>query len=216
MPSRRQDCGTATGTKQGGLNALSERLFVTSNLVAPAVRYLLEEDLLSACQGESNATIKYTAFAIKAEIDGFLRVAALFRAAARAEQVHAAHHAHVIVKLGGTPHALMHAPEVKSTRENLESARVGEEYERDVMYPAYIKEAKAGGHEDAVRSFSLASKAEAVHAQLYGEALANLEAQRVQTTFYVCLICGEVTDNPAEAEHCHICNASKEKFDAVR
>ena len=174
------------------------------------------KDLLSAYQGESNATIKYTAFAIKAEVDGFLRVAALFRAAARAEQVHAAHHARVIVKLGGTPHAVIHAPEVKSTRENLEAAKAGEEYERDVMYPAYIKEAEAGGHKDAVRSFTLASKAEAVHAQLYGEALANLEAQRVQTTFYVCLVCGEVTDDPEETEHCPICNAPKEKFDAVR
>jgi rubrerythrin len=105
---------------------------------------------------------------------------------------------------------------VRSTRENLAAAKAGEEYERDVMYPTFIKEAEASGHEDAVRSFSMAMKAEAVHAQLYGEALANLEAQRAQTTFYVCLICGEVTDNPEETEHCPICNAPKEKFDAIR
>ena len=77
------------------------------------------------------------------------------------------------------------------------------------MYPAFIKEAEASGQKDAVRSFTLALKAEAVHAQLYGEAMANLEAQRVQTTFYVCLVCGEVTDKPAETEHCPICNASE-------
>jgi rubrerythrin len=173
-------------------------------------------NLQAAYEGESNATIKYTAFAIKAEIDGFLRAAALFRAAARAEQVHAAHHARVIVKLGGTPHAVIHAPEVKSTRENLETAKAGEVYERDIMYPGFIKEAEASGHKDAVHTFTLALKAETVHAQLYGEALANLEAQRVQTTFYVCLHCGEVTDNPADTEHCPICGAPKEKFDAVR
>jgi rubrerythrin len=173
-------------------------------------------DLQAAYQGESNASIKYSAYAIAAEVDGFVRAAALFRAAARAEQVHAAHHARVIVKLGGTPHAGIHAPEVKSTREDIEAAKAGEEYERDVMYPAYIKEAEAGGHKDAVRSFTLASKAEAVHARLYGEALANLEAQRVQTTFYVCLVCGEVTDNPADMEHCPICGAPREKFEAVR
>ena len=67
-----------------------------------------------------------------------------------------------------------------------------------------------------MHSFSLALKAETVHAQLYGEALKNMEAQRVPTAFYVCLVCGEVTDNPAETEHCPICGASKEKFDAVR
>ena len=140
-------------------------------------------DLLAAYQGESNANIKYSAFAITAEVDGFVRAAALFRAAARAEQVHAAHHARVIVKLGGTPHAMIHAPEVKSTRENLETAKAGEVYERDIMYPGFIKEAEASGHKDAVHTFTLALKAETVHAQLYGEALANLEAQRVQTTF---------------------------------
>jgi rubrerythrin len=174
------------------------------------------KNLQSAYEGESNASIKYTAFAIKAEADGFLRVAGLFRATARAEQVHAANHARIIVKLGGTPHAAIHAPEVKSTQENLAVAKAGEEYERDVMYPNFIKEAEATGHKDAVRTFTLALKAEAVHAQLYGEALTKLEAQRVQTTFYVCLVCGEVTDNPADTERCPICNAPKEKFDAVR
>ncbi len=173
-------------------------------------------NLQTAYAGESNATTKYTAFAIKAEVEGYLRAAALFRAAARAEQVHAAHHARIIRKMGGTPVAVIHSPEVKSTRENLEAAKAGEEYERDVMYPGFIKEAEAAGHKDAVRSFDLALKAETVHAALYANALANLEGQRLQTTFYVCLVCGEVTDEPAETEHCPICNAPKEKFVAIR
>lgn len=174
------------------------------------------KDLLAAYQGESNASIKYSAFGIKSEVEGFLRIAALFRAAARAEQVHAAHHASIIMKLGGKPQSVIHAPEVKGTRENLEAAKAGEEYERDVMYPTYIKEAIASGQQAAERGFTLASRAEAVHAQLYGDALKNLDGQCVQTTFYVCLVCGEVTDNPAETEDCPICNAPKEKFEAVR
>ena len=185
-----------------------------STTAAPASQTLL--NLQAAYEGESNATVKYTAFAIKAEVEGFLRAAALFRAAARAEQVHAAHHARTIAKLGGTPRASIHVPEVKSTRENLEVAKAGEVYEHDVMYPDFIKEAEASGQKDAVRTFSLAMKAEAVHAQLYGQALANLEAQRSTTTFYVCLVCGEVTDNLADMEHCPICNSPKEKFVAVR
>jgi len=174
------------------------------------------KDLQAAYQGESNSSVKYTAFAVKAEVEGFVRAAALFRATARAEQVHAAHHARVIAKLGGTPHSVIHAPEVKSTRENLEAAKAGEEYERDVMYPTYIKEAEASALRDAVRSFDLALQAETVHARHYGEAMKNMEAQRVQATFYVCLVCGEVTDNPSEAEPCPICNAPKERFDEVR
>ncbi len=173
-------------------------------------------NLQAAYEGESNATIRYTAFAIKAEVEGYLRAAALFRAAARAEQVHAAHHARIIQKLGGTPVAKIHAPEVKSTRENLEAAKAGEEYERDVMYPTFLKEAEASGYKEAVRTFELALAAETVHAQLYGEALANLEAQRVAATFYVCLVCGDVTDKFEETVRCPICNAPKEKFLAVR
>lgn len=186
-----------------------------STATAPVSQTLT--NLQAAYGGESNAAVKYTAFAIKAEVDGFLRVAALFRAVARAEQVHAAHHARTIVKLGSTPHVAIHSPEVKSTRENLEAAKAGEEYERDVMYVDFIMEATAAsGHKDAIRSFTLASMAENVHAHLYGQALANLEAQRVPTTFYVGLVCGEVTDSPEETEHCPICNATKEKFDAIR
>jgi rubrerythrin len=173
-------------------------------------------NLQAAYEGESNATIKYTSFAIKAEVEGYLRVAALFRAAARAEQVHAAHHARIIVRMGGTPTAKIHEVEVKSTRENLQAAKAGEEYERDTMYPSFIKEAEISGNKAAVNTFTLAMKAEAVHAKLYGEALANLDAQRKTTTFYVCLTCGEVTDNPEETEPCPICNSPKERFDAVR
>lgn len=187
-----------------------------SNAAAPPASQTLT-NLGAAYGGESYASIKYTAFAVKAEADGFLRAAALFRAASRAEQVHAAHHARIIVKLGGTPHADIHLFDVKSTRENLEVAKAGEEYERDVMYAEFIKEATAAnGYEDAVRGFTLASMAENVHAQLYGQALANLEAQRVQTTFYVCLVCGDVTNDPKETEHCPICHAQKESFDPVR
>ncbi len=173
-------------------------------------------NLQAAYECESNATVKYTAFAIKAEVEGYLRAAALFRAAARAEQVHAAHHARIIKKLGATPTAVIHAPEVKSTRENLQAAKAGEEYERDIMYPSFIKEAEASGYKDAVHTFDLAMQAETVHAKLYAAALANVEAQRVPTTFYVCLVCGEVTDNPEETEHCPICKAPKEKFVGVR
>jgi len=146
-----------------------------------------------------------------------LRIAALFCAVARAEQVHAAHHAQIIIKLGGVPRASIHSPEVKSTRENLEAAKAGEEYERDVMYVEFIMEATAAtGHADAVRSFTLASMAEKTHAKLFGQALLNMEAQRVHGTFYVCLICGEVRVNLKEKKHCPVCDAPKEKFTAVR
>src|SRR5512132_302992 len=106
-------------------------------------------NLQAAYEGESNASVKYSAFAIRAEVEGYFRAAALFRAATRAEQVHAAHHARILTKNGATPVAVFHPFEVKSTAENLAAAKAGEEYERDVMYADFLKEAEASRQKEA-------------------------------------------------------------------
>jgi rubrerythrin len=173
------------------------------------------KNLQAAFEGESNASARYTAFSEKAAAEGYKRVATLFRAAARAEQVHAASHAKVITRLGATPEAKIATPKVGTTAENLAEAKKGEEYERDVMYPEFIREAEAAGQDAAVHTFRRAMDAEAVHATLYGDALAHLEAQRVATTFYVCPFCGEVTDDPT-LERCPLCNAPREKFEVFQ
>src|ERR1035441_3646768 len=90
-------------------------------------------NLQAAYEGESNACAKYTAFAVKAVEEGFMDVASLFRAAARAEQIHAENHARVIRKFGADPKCTIHEVTVGSTAENLAAAIAGEEYERDVM-----------------------------------------------------------------------------------
>lgn len=173
------------------------------------------QNLQAAFEGESNASVRYGAFAKKAEEEGYLRVATMFRAAARAEQIHAASHAKVIAALGATPQARIAEVAVGTTAENLAAAKQGEEHERDVMYPEFIREAEASGQTGAVRSFRFACAAEAVHADLYGEALSNLEAQRAPAVFYVCPVCGEVTDD-SSLKSCPICNAPAEKFEVFR
>lgn len=89
------------------------------------------DNLQTAYNGESNAHARYLAFAAKADQEGCGEVASLFRAAAKAEKVHAAKHSEVIKKLGGTPTAKIETPVVGSTKENLEAAVNGESYERD-------------------------------------------------------------------------------------
>jgi len=79
------------------------------------------KNLLAAFEGESNAHAKYTAFAVKADEDGLHGAASLFRAAGRAEQIHAANHARVIKQLGGEARCEIHAVDVKSTLENLKA-----------------------------------------------------------------------------------------------
>ncbi|HWT65124.1 MAG TPA: ferritin family protein, partial [Terracidiphilus sp.] len=47
------------------------------------------KNLKAAYQGEMNARALYIAFAAQADEDGYCGIASLFRAAARAEQIHA-------------------------------------------------------------------------------------------------------------------------------
>lgn len=173
------------------------------------------DNLQTAFNGESNANAKYMAFAKKADDEGYTKVASLFRAAARAENVHSNNHAAVIKAMGGTPQADIKSPEIKTTAENLKAAIEGETYERDTMYPEFLAEARTAGNREALRTFNFAKSAEAEHAKLYADALANIEKWRGgNTTFFVCPSCGFTTADP-NIEKCPVDFTAKEKFEAV-
>lgn len=173
------------------------------------------ENLLTAFDGESNAHARYVEFAKKADEEGYGQVASLFRAAARAEEIHARNHADVIKKLGGTPKADVKKPEVKSTKDNLAAALKGESYERDKMYPDFIAQAKAEKIKDAVISFNQAQTAEAEHAKLYDEALKNLDQWKAgKKDFFVCSVCGYTTVK-LDFEKCPSCFAPKDKYEKI-
>ena len=174
------------------------------------------EHLQEAFNGESNAKARYEAFAKKAETDGYGSVASLFRAAARAEGIHAANHAVVIRKLGAEPAATVKTPDVKATADNLKAAVEGESYERDKMYPLFIKDARAAGDADAVRTFNFALSAEGEHAKLYAEAsdrLPSLKGAKAGT-YYVCTVCG-FTTTQLDFTKCPACSSPKEKYVTV-
>src|SRR5512135_3703131 len=116
-----------------------------------------EDNLKEAFAGESQANRKYLAFAKKAEQEGFVNVARLFRTAAEAETIHALGHFNAMDGVGATV-------------DNLRAAVAGETYEYTQMYPPMVKQADADKHK-ARRMFALAEKAEAVHAKLYQMAL---------------------------------------------
>jgi rubrerythrin len=180
------------------------------------------QNLLAAFEGESNAAAKYTAFAGKADQDGLHGAASLFRAAARAEQIHAANHARVIKQLGGEATCEIHAVEVKTSIENLKAALGGEQYEIVTMYPGFLAEATTRNNTAAIRTFTYALEAEKTHARLYGEAIALLQSGKLDSwigvarDFYVCPVCGYTSENEEEHERCPVCNALWEKFEIVR
>ena len=154
------------------------------------------KNLMAAFAGESEANRKYTAYAKKAEKEGYLNAAKLFRAAADAETIHALKHFEVVGKIG-------------STEENLKDAVAGETYEYKEMYPPFVEEAEAEGNKAAVMSFTFAMKAEEVHAKLYKEALENLDSTE-EVFYYLCPVCGNI--EKSRPEKCSICGFPGEKF----
>jgi len=157
-----------------------------------------EKNLAAAFAGESQANRKYLAFAKQADAEGYTQVAKLFRATAEAETIHA--HAH-----------FKNMGMIKSTAENLKAAIAGETYEFSVMYPDFIKEAEAeGANKNIVRAFTLANEAEKVHADLYGKALANIEAKG-SSDYYLCTICGHIHEGSAP-DTCPICGAKAQAY----
>lgn len=182
-----------------------------SPVVAAAAPSKTLDNLMAAFNGESNAQAKYLEFAKKADQEGFAGAAALFRAAAKAEETHARTHGEVIAKLGGAPKAEIKLPEIKTTADNLKAALEGETYERDKMYPEFIAEARSAGNKDAVRAFNFAIAAEGEHAKLYGEASANLQAWKAVKAFYVCPVCGK-TVVAVDFSKCPVCFTPGEKY----
>jgi rubrerythrin len=184
--------------------------------VPRAVEKTTLDNLQTAFNGESNANTRYLAFAQKADAEGYGKAASLFRAAARAEQVHFERHAKVIKELGGIPTATIETPAVNSTAENLKAAMDGEIYESAVMYPEFMAKAEKDKINAAVDAFEDAEKAEAVHASLYKKALENLDAWKVKGKgFEVCSFCGNVVEK-IDFRACPICGKSKERFVTVK
>lgn len=191
-------------------------LFTMFAMVSSAGATTTLENMQAAFNGESNAHLRYLAFAHRADVEGYGEVGSLFRAAARAEEIHAANHAVVIKEMGAVPKAQIETLTVKSTRENLEEAIKGETYERDTMYPEFLKQAQADRNTRAIRSLNYARTAEIEHAKLYTAALHDLD--RLKGTqhrmFYVCPTCG-FTTREADFERCPSCFTAKTSFEIV-
>lgn len=157
------------------------------------------ENLKEAFAGESQANQKYKAFAKKAEKEGFVNIAKLFRTTAEAERIHAEGHLN----------ALEH---IHSTAENLQAAIDGETFEYTKMYPPMVELAQSEGHK-AKTMFKFAVDAEAVHARIYQKALEAVKkgVDMDVSDFYLCPVCGYIEVGSAP-DKCPVCGALKKIF----
>ena len=158
------------------------------------------KNLKEAFAGESQANRRYTAWAKKAEEEGFGNIARLFKAVAESETIHAHNH---LKAMGG----------VGSTLENLAAARQGESEEVTGMYPMFMDQAKRDANNDALNSFYWAMEAEITHEEFYGRALEALKggSDLELGDLYICDVCGYTVEGEPP-DKCPTCLKGKEAF----
>lgn len=157
----------------------------------------LRNALHQAYTGEAKAALRLKLFAEMAEKDGYPQVARLFRVISFSEEIH------------GT-RCLKVLKEVKSTEENLADSFESETKVAEVAYDELVKLATGLGDKAAELFLSQSRDVEETHAKLYKEAMNHLMEER-ETTYYVCKVCGYVSDGVLPDE-CPICAAGKEQF----
>jgi len=159
-------------------------------------------NLYEAFVGEAKAHFRLLAYAEKAEEEKLPQIAALFRAVAEAERVHAVRNLKLLGEVV-----------VEDTETNLQTSFQREEKASGVFYPQFIREAEAEGDRRVAISFSQARDVEEGHAALYKHALRHLMADTTPV-YYVCEVCGYVAEGEAP-ERCPICNAPRRQFKQV-
>ena len=160
-----------------------------------------DQNLAYAFAAESKAAARNSAFALKAELEGYPQLARLFRAVSDAESVHARHYLNFI------------RGKIGSTEENLEAAFRNEIKANVEEYPRLIKEASEEGIKGVENVFSQSRDVENRHADLYKKAMNDMLSDR-QREYYVCQVCGYINEDQAP-ENCPVCGAVKGKFKLV-
>jgi len=156
-----------------------------------------EKNLREAFAGESQAYLKYLAFAQRAADEYMEGIYKLFHAVAVSEMIHA--HKHLSYLKG-----------VRTTKENVQEALEGETQEFKSMYPAMIEDANKENEQGAEISFNYANESEKVHAELFSQALEQLDKFPVQD-YYICDGCGYVAAGETP-ENCPVCGANRKAF----
>lgn len=155
-----------------------------------------EQNLMAAFSGESEARNKYTYFASKAKKEGYEQIAALFLKTADNEKEHAKMW---FKELNG----------IGDTKENLNSAADGENYEWTDMYEGFAKDAEEEGFTALAAKFRAVAQIEKHHEERYRALLKNVETAKVfeksEVKVWECRNCGHIVVGMKAPQVCPVC-----------
>ena len=165
-----------------------------------------EKNLATAFAGESQARNKYSYFASVAKKEGFEQIAAIFEQTANNEKEHAKMWFKALDGLG-------------DTKQNLEAAAAGENYEWTEMYADFAREAEEEGFTDLAAKFRMVAAIEKTHEERYRALLNNVEMQKVfeksEEVMWECRNCGHLVIGKKAPGMCPVC-AHPQSFFEVR
>jgi rubrerythrin len=174
------------------------------------------ENLLTAYNSESSTYNLYRAFSQKAEKEGALQAAYLFRAVLLSIKVQMENHAEAIKKMNGTPKSDLKTPGVKSTAENLQTAIKEESAKYNDLYPVFLSKARRERNKIAIRTFNFSKSAAAEHIDFFKDASSDLEAgEKKNRIFHVCVVCGNMVTE-LNFDECPICFNPPDKYVQVK
>jgi rubrerythrin len=164
------------------------------------MKKMTESNLWAAFAGESQAHMKYLAFAAKADQEGMPNIARMFKAIAYAEQVHATNHLRQLSGIG-------------TTAQNVAAALGGETFEVDSMYPAYAAVAKLEDEKGAGLAVRYAFEAEKIHKTIYAAIEPKAEAKQDISLgkVFICSTCGYTVEGEPP-DKCPVCATVAAKF----
>ena len=160
-----------------------------------------ETNLMAAFAGESQARNRYTYFASKAKDEGFIQMSMVFEETANQEKEHAKRLFKFMEGGTATITGTFPAGVIGTTRQNLDEAAGGENYEWKEMYPGFAKVAREEGFDAIAAVFEAIAVAEKQHAKRYEAFAANLDAGKVfkkdKPVVWRCLNCGYLYEGEA-------------------
>lgn len=178
-----------------------------------------EKNLLTAFSGESQARNRYTYFASQAKKDGYVQISAIFEETANQEKEHAKR---LFKHLEGGDveiQAAFPAGVIGTTRDNLEEAAGGENYEWTDMYPGFANTAREEGFNKIADMFEAIAVAEKQHEKRYLALMANIDNDTVfkkdQPVRWFCRNCGYVHEGLGAPETCPSCDHPRDHFEVI-
>ena len=162
------------------------------------------KNLEAAFAGESQARNKYTYFASKAKKEGYEQISALFLKTADNEKEHAKMW---FKELNG----------IGDTKENLEAAANGENYEWTDMYEGFAKTAEEEGFPELAEKCRAVAAIEKEHEERYRKLLSNVEMQEVfkksEVKVWECRNCGHIIVGTEAPDVCPVCDHPQSYFE---